>query len=179
MNLSTRTPHIVAAILCGLAIYSIQPFHKTMQIRIAQQQQLIETRQQWNNDYRAIEPMQARWRASLPSSKSEVFVDQHRMTQHIAAAKYHLAMNEMGIALTDPTPLTYQGRPIGMMRYPIGNSGPNLVLTAADYETAWSALKELQGRPDIRFTRARLDAERGGTPTITLENFALLARSEP
>lgn len=178
MNLSTKAPHIVGVLLAGLAIITLQPLHKEMQHRIEQQQKHIETRQQWNNEYQAIQPLQMRWKASIPPANSEVFADQHRMTQHIAAGKYQLAMSETGITLTDASPLTHDGRPIGIMRYPIGNSGPNLVLTAADYNTAWTALRELQERPDVRYTRARIDAERG-SPTLTLENFALLGRIEP
>lgn len=175
MTIQTRMPHLVAIALSAIAIHSTYQFHTEMKNRIDQQTTLITAREEWNGQHAAMQPLEEKWRATMPVV--DELIDQYRIIQRINAGRYDLRLNETGITIADPTPVTHNGKPAGIMRYPLGNQGAHLVLTANDYHSAWQALKELQIRPDIRFGRARLENDKG-TATLTLENFALLALTD-
>lgn len=175
MTIQTRMPHLVAIALSAIAIHSAYQFHGDMKQRIDQQTTLINAREQWNGQQAAMQPLKEKWQATMPIV--EELIDQYRIIQRINAPHYDLRLNETGITIADPTLITHNGKPTGIMRYPFGNQGASLILTANDYASAWQALKELQTRPDIRFSRARLENDKG-TATLTLENFALLARTD-
>lgn len=173
MTIQSRIPHLVAIALSAMAIHSTNQFHVDMKQRIDQQTTLINAREQWNGQYTAMQPLKEKWQATLPVVDD--LIDQYRIIQRINATLYNLRLNETSITIADPTPVTHNSKPTGIVRYPLGNQGANLILTTNDYASAWQALKELQTRPDIRFSRARLENDKG-TATLILENFALLAR---
>lgn len=175
MSIQTRMPHLVALALSALTIHSAHQFHVDMTQRIDQQTTLIKAREEWNSQHAAMQPLKDKWHATMPIVDD--LIDQYRIIQRINAMQYNLRLNETGIIIADPTQVTYNGKPTGIMRYPLGNQGATLVLTASDYASAWQALKELQSRPDLRFSRARLENDKG-IATLYLENFALLARTD-
>lgn len=175
MTTTSRLPHIVALLLCALVITSTQQFHKELSNRIALQDRLIQTRQTWNDQIAAMVPMEAEWKKTLPAAAT--LSDQYRIVQHINAPAFNLSLPETGLTVDKQTPLAYQGQPIGLVRYPLSNQGGSLRLLAPDFATAWQALIALQSRPDIRFTRARIENDKG-TPTLLLESFGVLARIE-
>ena len=175
MSTTSRLPHLVALVLMVVAIQSTYDFHKQVSARIDQQEQLIATRQKWNDQLAAMQPMEAAWQKTLPAASA--LSDQYRIVQHINAPAVNLTLDESTVVLGDPAPLFYGGRPIGLLRYPVANQGSYLVFTAPDFATAWQALAKLQARPDIRYTRATLERIKD-TPTVFLENFAVIARAE-
>lgn len=175
MTTFSRLPVMVAIALCALAINSTLQFHKELTNRIGLQETLIQTRTTWNNQLVAMQPMEAQWKKALPS-KSDL-LDQANIIRHIDAPSLGLTLPETGLTCADPAPLSYQGQPIGLLRYSVSNQATGLRLTAPDFSTAWQALAALQARPDIRFTRARLENDKG-VPTLALESFAVIARAE-
>lgn len=175
MSTTSRLPHLVAVVLIAVAINSTYDFHKQITARIVQQDKLISTRQTWNDQLAAMRPMEEKWQKTLPSVSS--LTDQYRIVQHIDAPAINLTLDESTITIGDLAPLSYAGRLIGLVRYPVANQGPNLVFTAPDFATAWQSIARLYERPDIRFTRATLERVKD-TPTVTFENFAVIARAE-
>lgn len=167
-------PKFVAIILCGLLIQSTYKFHQEIQNRIDQQNKVIATKNLWDNQLQAMRPMQATWKKTLPAASA--LSDQYRITTHIDAPSYQLNLDTHNISISAPTDLKHMGQPIGLLRYAISNnSAQSIRFTTSDFATAWQALIKLQRRPDIRYTRATLENDKG-TPTLSLENFSLIAR---
>ena len=175
MATTSRLPHAVAVVLCALAVSSALQFHKELDNRIAKQEDLIRTRTTWNNQLAAMQPLEEQWKKTLPSMGD--LNAQFPIIKHINAPAFGLSLSESGLTVGEPSALSYQGRPIGLLRYPVSNQAGNLRFTAPDFSVAWQALVSLAARPDIRFARARLENDKG-TPTLILESFAVLARTE-
>lgn len=170
-----RLPHIVAILLCALAISSTLQWRKEIKQRIDQQEQLIQVRTQWNNQIEAMRPLEVRWKKELPSIA--VLTDQYRIVQHLNFPTLTLALPAQGLTINEPVPVSYQSRPTGLLWFAVSNLNNHLSLTAPDFATAWQALARLQSRPDVRYSRARIENLQG-VPTLTLEGFGLLARAE-
>ncbi len=175
MSTTSRLPHLVAFVLIAVAVNSTFDFHKQVASRITQQDKLIATRQTWNDQLAAMRPLENQWQKTLPTVSS--LTDQYRIVQHIDASAINLTLDETTLTIGDLTPLSFVGRPIGLVRYPVANQGMNLTFTSPDFATAWQAIARLSERPDIRFTRATLERVKD-TPTVTFENFAVIARAE-
>lgn len=175
MTTQSRLPFLVAVILCSLAVSSTYQFHEELRTRIGLQEKLIATRQVWNDQLAAMRPMEEQWQRTLPAISD--LSDQYRIVQHINAPAINLTLSETGLTIGEPAPLSNRGQSIGLLRYPVTNAGSSLRLTADDFATAWQALAQLQARPDLRYNRAILENNKG-TPTLTLDSFAVVARTE-
>lgn len=173
MSDTTRLPVYVAIILCILAVNGTYQFHRQLTERIAQQDKLIVTRQTWNNELTAMQPLEAQWNKTLPATSA--LSDQYRILQHIDAQSFGLALADTGLIIGEPTLLSHAGQPIGLLRYPVANQNATLRLTAPDFATAWHALTALQKRNDLRFTHATLTNDRG-VPALLLDGFSVIAR---
>jgi hypothetical protein len=172
----SNLPKYVAIILCVLAVHTAYKVHQELSKRTALQERAIGMRKSWNDQIEAIRPLEDRWVKTLPAASA--LSDQFRIVQHINAPALKLNLGNQEITVGDPANLSHSGRPIGLLLYPVSNNGgQNLSLTAPDFASAWQSLAQIQARPDVRFTRAKLENV-NGTPTLSLEGFGLIARTE-
>lgn len=176
MTTTSNLPKIAVVIICLMMVGQAKSVHEQMLLRISAQDRLINTTKQWNDQIEAMKPLQVRWAKEFP--RAAQLADQYRIIQHLNIAALDLTLDSEQVTIGDPTNLKYQNQPIGMIRFPVNNGGgDSLVLRAPDYGAAWAALEALQRRPDVRFTRARIETNKNH-PTLVLENFSIIALND-
>lgn len=173
-----RLPYIVAFILIAIAIHSTSKFTQEVNKRIDQQDRLITIARAWNKETEAMRPLEKKWQQQLPASKN--LVDQYQVMKWLQMSQYNVTYSSENIVIGTPTPITHNQQNIGIHFYPISNYGNNeMRLITATTAAAWQTLQKLHKRPDLRFTRARLEVNKTQSqPTLILENFGLIARTE-
>lgn len=172
----SRIPIAVALILIGITINAALKFNQEIHKRIESQNRLISIAQTWNDEIEAMRPLEKQWEKQLPTST--LLTSEYNIIKHIHIRSYGMDYLNENITISPPSPITHAQHNIGIHFYPVSNFSNNeMRLTAPDTLTAWNAAQQLQKRPDIRFTRVRLEME-NNRPLLTLENFGLIARVE-